>query len=229
MVVGEGMMAQAFSEFSDDHRVVIFASGVSNSLETDPSAFAREKSLLLRTRAESPDKLLVYFGTCSVDDPDRRDTSYVVHKREMESLLVGSRSPWMVLRLPLAIGPGHRGPTLAQFLYERISRGEHFEVWANATRYPIDVADVFRIAPHFINDAAMWNRRISVALRAFPVPEFVRVMERIVGKSAVCELVPKGRHYEVACPEVSAIATDLNLDLSDQYLERVLLKYFGSH
>ena len=118
MVVGNGMMAEAFSTFRNNDRVVIFASGVSNSLEKDPVAFIREKNLLLRTREENAEKLLVYFGTCSVDDPDRRDTPYVRHKLEMEELLANSAGSWMVLRLPLAIGPGHRGPTLAQYLYE---------------------------------------------------------------------------------------------------------------
>ena len=126
----------------------------------------------------------------------------------------------------LAIGPGHRGPTLAQFLYERISRGEPFEVWAHATRYPIDVVDAFRIASRFVEDPSMWNRRINVALRAFPVLDFVHIMERIVGKAAVYTLVPKGRHYEVSCPEVAAVAKGLNLDFSDRYLDRVLRSYF---
>jgi hypothetical protein len=43
MVVGDGMMTEAFSAFRDNAEVVIFASGVSNSLEIDPAAFHREK------------------------------------------------------------------------------------------------------------------------------------------------------------------------------------------
>ena len=228
MVVGNGMMAEAFSTFRDNNRVVIFASGVSNSLEKDPVAFIREKNLLLRTHEENAEKLLVYFGTCSVDDPDRRDTPYVRHKLEMEELLANSAGSWMVLRLPLAIGPGHRGPTLAQYLYERISRGEPFDIWAKTTRYPIDVIDVFSIASRFIADRSLWNRRINVAFRAFPILDFVRAMEQIVGKSANCTLVQKGQPYEISCPEVSTLAGQLDLDFSDQYLHKVLARYFGT-
>ena len=140
------MMARAFAAFERDQEVVIFASGVSDSLETDAAAFQRERDLLLRTRAAYPRALLVYFGTCSVYDPDRRDTPYVRHKLEMESFLEASPGPWLVLRLPLALGHGHRGHTLGRFLYEHIQRGETFEVWAGSTRYPIDVEDVLRIA-----------------------------------------------------------------------------------
>ena len=59
------MMAKAFSAFLADGGVVIFASGVSDSLEDRREAFDREKSLLLRTLEDNAGKLVVYFGTCS--------------------------------------------------------------------------------------------------------------------------------------------------------------------
>jgi nucleoside-diphosphate-sugar epimerase len=226
MVVGDGMMARAFSAFRDRADVVIFASGVSNSLEIDPAAFDREMELLKRIRADNPGALLVYFGTCSVDDPERRDTPYVQHKLKMETMLSVSERPWLVLRVPLAIGRNPRSRTLAQFLHERTLSGQPFEVWEGAARYPIDVDDVFRIGSQFINDPAMWTRCINVALRAFPVRDFVRVMEGIIGRKANYALVRKGQHYKLDCPEILQVASELNLDLSERYLERVLHKYF---
>lgn len=221
------MIATAFSGFIPDNSVVVFASGVSDSSEMREAAFDREKALLRRTRAENAGKLLVYFGTCSVADSDKRDTPYVLHKIAMERLLQESGDPWMVLRVPLAIGPMHRSRTLAQFLYEQISNERPFEVWTGATRYPIDVADAVRISSLFIEQPSFWNRHINLALRAFPVLEFVRSMERIVGKPARCELIPKGEHYNLSCPEVAAVASRIGLDFSEQYLDKVLRKYFS--
>jgi nucleoside-diphosphate-sugar epimerase len=221
------MMARAFSAFAADPEVVIFASGVSASTETRSPAFTRERELLRRTRAEHPHALLVYFGTCSVHDPDRRDTPYVRHKLEMESLLKSSPGPWMILRLPLAIGPGHRGNTLANYLHGRIVHGEPFEVWARSTRYPVDVEDAFRIASQLIADRSMWRKTINIALHAFPVLEFVRILEDIVGRKAVYTLVQRGCHYGLECPEVARLADELQLDLSENYLEHVLRKHFG--
>lgn len=227
MIIGSGMMARAFGPFEGQRGVVIFASGVSDSLETEERSFARERELLAQTRKQYPEALLVYFGTCSVEDSERARTPYVAHKLQMESLLEQWAGPWLVLRLPLAIGPGHRGRTLATFLYERIKRGERFEVWQHATRYPIDVVDVLRVGSRFVGSRAFWNRRINIALRAFPVLEFVRVMESILGKRAVYDLVPKGQHYTIHCPEVAALASELKLDLSERYLDAVLRKYFA--
>lgn len=220
------MMARAFSAFRDRADIVIFASGVSNSLETDPAAFDRERKLLKRIRAEHDRALLVYFGTCSVDDPERRHTPYVQHKLAMESELAACQGPWLVLRVPLAIGRNPRSRTLAQFLHDQIMRGKPFEVWEGAARFPIDVEDVFRIGSRFINDRAMWSRCINVALRPFPVLEFVRIMENIVGRKAIYTLARKGQHFELDRAEVLQVADELNLDLSEQYLERVLRKYF---
>jgi nucleoside-diphosphate-sugar epimerase len=226
MVVGDGMMARAFSTFLGDERVVIFASGVSNSLETDPGAFAREERLLLQIRAEHPDKLVVYFGTCSADDPERRHTPYVLHKLALEKALSTSKGPWMVLRLPLAIGRGQHGHTLAQFLHDKIKSGQPFEVWRHATRYPVDVEDILRIANCFVEDRSMWNRVINIALRAFPVLEYVHSMENFLGRKAIYSISEKGKHYKLSCPEMESKAKELNLDFSERYLARVLEKYF---
>ena len=227
MIVGSGMMARAFAEFGEDPKVLVFASGVSDSLETRPEAFAREKNLLEAARERHRQALLLYFGTCSADDPEQRSSAYVAHKLAMESFLEHAGGPWMVLRLPLAIGPGHRGKALAQYLYERISRGEPFEVWEHATRHPIDVADVVKIARRFIADPAHWNCRINVALRAYPVLEFVRAMESIVGKPAHYRLLPKGRPYAIRCPELEGLSGALGLDADEGYLERLLRKYYA--
>ena len=226
MVIGDGMLAKAFAAFGPNRDVVIFASGVSDSMETRAAAFERERALLEEARRAYPRALLVYFGTCSVNDPDRRDTPYVRHKLEMESMLMASERPWMVLRLPLAIGPLHRSPTLANFLHERILRGESFEVWDRSTRYPIDVEDALRVAQVLIADRSMWRRTINVALHSFRVLDFVRVLEDITGKRARYTVLPKGAHYDVPCPEVARLADELHLDMGSGYLEAVLRKYF---
>jgi nucleoside-diphosphate-sugar epimerase len=226
VVIGNGMMAQAFRAFGSRRDVVVFASGVSDSTETSAAAFAREAELLRQTRAAYPEALLVYFGTCSVEDADRRETPYVRHKLAMESLVAAAGHAWIVFRLPLALGPIHRSPTLANFLHGKIARGESFEIWGRSTRYPIDVEDVVRIVSRLIADRSMWRHKINVALRSFHVIDFVRILERITGRSAVYQMVEKGAHYELRCPEVAALAEAMGLDRSEAYLERVLRKYF---
>src|SRR5260221_126460 len=100
MVVGSGMMAQAFPDYAESTRTVIFASGVSNSLESDPRAFAREQVLLEEARRTNPEALLVYFSTCNIEDADRKNAHYARHKFAMESFLEKSPGKWLIFRLP---------------------------------------------------------------------------------------------------------------------------------
>jgi nucleoside-diphosphate-sugar epimerase len=227
MVVGGGMLARAFSRFSAHPHVVIFASGVSDSNERDPAQFSRETTMLTEVRQRHPDQLLVYFGTCSVEDPERSPTPYVRHKLAAESLLEGAGHPWLVLRLPLVIGPRHKSNTLAEYLYGKISRGESFEVWKNAIRYPLDVADVLTVSEAFIGMRQYWNRRINVAFQAYPVLEFVRIFEEMLDAKANCTLSPKGSPFALDCPELRREAGRLGLQPDEGYLRRTLQKYFA--
>ena len=68
MIIGNGLLAQAFSEYNNNDEILIFASGVSNSLEEKESEFDREAKLLKSVITNYPDKTMVYFSTCSVYD-----------------------------------------------------------------------------------------------------------------------------------------------------------------
>ena len=85
MVIGSGLLAKAFHQFADDGNVVVFASGVSNSLEQNKSAFEREKNLLLKYLDGSAK--LVYFSTVSVHDQSLTKTPYIIFKNEIENLI----------------------------------------------------------------------------------------------------------------------------------------------
>ena len=80
MVIGNGMLAKAFGAFKDNPEVVIFASGVSNSKETNNDSFKREEKLLNKVISENNNSIIVYFSTCSVYDDSVNETNYVLHK-----------------------------------------------------------------------------------------------------------------------------------------------------
>ena len=63
MIVGNGLIANLFKN-EDRENVVFFASGVSNSLETEKSAFLREENLLRKHLTENPEEIFIYFSTC---------------------------------------------------------------------------------------------------------------------------------------------------------------------
>jgi nucleoside-diphosphate-sugar epimerase len=219
-------MARAFAAHAADPDVTIFASGVSNSGETRPEAFARERKLLQRTIAQEH-ALLVYFSTCSVLDPERQDTAYVGHKLEMESI-VACAERFAIFRLPQVVGRTANPFTLTNYLYSRVASGERFSVWADAWRNIIDVEDAAKIAGHMIREPRYGNRIVNVANPiSTPVPELVALFERILGVTANCERVAKGDRYPIEVEEAVEAACAVGVDFGPGYLEQVLEKYYG--
>src|SRR6202012_5726548 len=88
-IIGSGLIARAFAPHADAlPNVCVYAAGVSNSSCTDPREFEGERERLRAAMAKLPDTaLLLYFSTCSINDPALQDSRYVVHKRAMESVV----------------------------------------------------------------------------------------------------------------------------------------------
>lgn len=226
MIIGRGLIANAFAgAFASAPDIVIFASGVSDSSETRLEAFEREERLLAQALAGRPG-LLVYFGTCSVVDPERVDTAYVRHKLRMEDRV--RETDHIVFRLPQVVGHTPNPSTLTNYLFTRIATGAPFGVWTNAWRNIIDIADVARIAGHMIAGERWRNRTLNVACPdPVRVVDLVAIYERVLGATANCERVERGERYEVDVTEAVRVAREIGIEFGPDYVEKVIRNYYG--
>lgn len=229
MLIGSGLLAQAFATaYSQREDVCIYAAGVSNSGCTNPHEFVREQGRLTEALQQAAlVDAFVYFGTCSVADPEAQHTPYVRHKLAMERL-VSAHPRHLILRLPQVAGRTPNPHTLLNFLYARISRSEAFQLWSNAKRNIIDVDDVVAITRQLIANGALRNVTLNIANPvSYRMAEIVRAMERAVGKRAVCEVCERGSAYPIdistTLPAIEAAGVKFGTD----YLERVIGKYYG--
>lgn len=230
MIIGSGLLARAFaSEYSHRDDICIYAAGVSNSNCTDANEFARERQRLITSMEQAGrDATFVYFGTCSVADPEARDTPYVRHKLAMEHLV--SRHPrYLILRLPQVAGITPNPHTLLNYLYARISRSESFTLWRNARRNIIDVEDMFSIARKLLNDPLIRNTTINIANPVnYPMTDIVEAMEQAVGKTAIYQIVERGSGYPVDIDVIRPIIDGIGIRFDEGYLNRVIQKYYSS-
>jgi nucleoside-diphosphate-sugar epimerase len=226
VIIGRGLLARAFEPyFGNDPRVVIFASGVSNSLETRSSEFAREHSLLHGHLADDA-KRIVYFSSCGVTALDNDLTPYMRHKQSMESL-VRSRSGGLVLRLPQVVGRTGNTHTLTNFLRDRILSGQHFTVWAYAERNLVDVADVAALGATLAKETSMDPSTIAIAAeRSLLTPEIVKIFERVLGKTANYSIVERGTSMAIDTTRVKEVSSRLSIHLGEGYVENVIAKYY---
>lgn len=196
MIVGNGMLASAFSGEILPEGTILFASGVSNSATTDPEEYRREWDLL-NTQLRKGGSL-IYFSTTSVLDPTLQHTPYVEHKLNIEALLLGRGSQNIVVRLPIVVGVSSNPHTLINFLYHSIMKGRPFKVHAKACRYLIGLDDVVEVIKILARFSEFRNRSINVCWdNVIPVPALVRLMEEETEKKGVYALEDSGACVQV--------------------------------
>jgi nucleoside-diphosphate-sugar epimerase len=229
MIIGSGLLAQAFSNpFSRRDDVCIFAAGVSNSGCIDAQEFERERELLLETLTRAKQVgAFVYFGTCSLADPEARSTPYVQHKLAMERL-TATHPRHLILRLPQVAGRTSNPHTLLNFLYARISRSEAFSLWRNARRNIIDIDDAAAIAGQLIVNESMRNATLNIANPvSYSMIDIVGAMERVVGKRAIYYPVDRGSEYAIDTSAILPVLENAGVKFGSDYLEKVMAKYYG--
>ena len=219
------MLAQAMAPIVQPrHACVVFASGVSNSTETDPAAFAREEALL-REHLEDP-RTLLYFSSCGVADEHEARRPYILHKRAMEDLVRahGGR----IVRLPQVVGRTDNPHTLTNYLRDRILRGEHFDLWANRRAQPRRRrrcrAHRRRVAGRLAAGHAHRHDRMPGVHADAAHRRGVRTRARSQGELHVVDL---GRPMPVDTALARGIAQRIGIDFDAGYLERVIGKYYG--
>ena len=225
MIIGNGLIANLFRE-NDRENVVFFASGVSNSLETDKTAFLREENLIRKTIKENPNKIFIYFSTCSIYDSSKNGSSYVNHKLKMEQIVEELANQFLILRVSNAVGKGGNPNLLMNYLVNAFHQEKEITVHTLATRNLIDADDVKNITLKFINENS-FNKIINVAyLENFSTIQILEILEKHFNKTAKTYLVKSGQSYLISIPEAEAYFAENKLTEKKEYLLRIIKRYY---
>ena len=225
MIIGNGLIANLFRE-NDRENVVFFASGVSNSLETDKSAFLREENLIRKTIKENPNKIFIYFSTCSIYDSSKNGSSYVNHKLKMEQIVEELANQFLILRVSNAVGKGGNPNLLMNYLVNAFHQEKEITVHTLATRNLIDADDIKNITLELIDQGRL-NQIINVAyLENFSTSEILEILEKFFSKNAKTELHKSGQTYKISIPEVEPYFVENQLINKENYLLRILERYY---
>lgn len=222
MIVGRGLIAKQFLEVDSDD-IIYFASGVSNSSENDASQFKREENLIKETIFNNPQKLFVYFSTCSIYDSSKYDSAYVLHKLHMEEIIKYNTQHYLILRVSNAVGNGGNPNLLMNYLYHQISNENTLYIHEKATRNLIDVEDIKEITQKYIK-SKFTNRIVNVAYRSnYRIAEIVATFERLLNKKSNKIYQEVGEHYTIDLHELNY---DFKIKKKEKYLENLVQKYY---
>lgn len=224
MVIGNGMIAKRFSGYTDKN-ITVFASGVSNSGETDSENFKREETLL-RTALQYPAKTFIYFSSCDVDNPSVNSKPYYQHKLNMEKIVASIAQSYCIFRLPQVVGMHGNKNTLINFLMDRIESAESFEIWLGTEKNIIDIEDVYKIVDFIIENERCSNTVCNIINTKYvAVLDIVNIIEKKLDKKAcyTTRQLNTTYHYDSSCME--AILQEVDVAFDDEYFERLISKY----
>lgn len=226
MIVGTGLIGKSLSQI-DTAGITVFASGVSNSRETDAKEFLREKSLLESHLSRQSNYRFVYISTCSVNDPSQSDSPYVIHKKLMEHLVL-SHPDTHIVRLPNVVGPDGNLNNLVNHFVRSVRSGEALTLQESARRYILGVDELAKLMEAFVSLLPHTDRVVDFAPpTSTSVLDLVRQIEDILGIEADISMVPGGSSYPIDFSNTERYSKLSGIEFSDRYVESVLKKWIS--
>ncbi len=222
------MIAKKFESYRDNEEIVIFASGVSDSSNTDAVAFKRELNLILETIKNNKGKLFVYFSTCSISDRSMLRSSYVCHKVKMEDFILGHCPKFLIFRITNPIGHTNNTHTVVNYFIKNIIEKHKFDVWEKASRNIIDLDDMYLICNEILLKNMFTNSIVNIANpKNYSVLYIIQCIEKHFGINGNYSLVDKGGGPVIDTGTVDSLYAAFNIHFTDDYLPKLLQKYFN--
>ena len=227
MIIGNGLIASLFTD-CDQENIIFFASGVSNSLETQKEEFLREENLIRKTITENPNKIFIYFSTCSIYDSSKTESQYVLHKLKMEQIITQLCPQYLIVRLSNAVGNGGNPNLLINYLVRSVKNSETINVHTKATRNFIDTEDIKNIVIQLIKNKN-FNKIINIAYpENYTIIEILEILENFFQIKPKLNLVKSGSGYLIDIPDVQDYFNQHALTNKETYLYKILEKYYSN-
>ena len=190
-IIGSGFIAARFKKyhkFLKKKKIIIYAAGISNSLEVNKKNLEREV-LKIKNFIHNNKKKLIYISTCSVNDESRRRKLYVKNKIKIEKIIKQESKEYMIIRLPEIIGKNKNPNTLTNFFYNKIVKDESFNVFKNSRRNLLDVDDAIKNCIKIIRSYRKNKKVINLLNKKFNTPlQIVNNFEKILKKKGIYKL-----------------------------------------
>jgi nucleoside-diphosphate-sugar epimerase len=227
MIIGNGLVARRFELYNSQDNFLVFASGVSNSKTKNPEAYSREMKLLKDSVQQYNTKTLVYFSTCSIYDPQEKESAYVQHKLHIEDFIQTHVKQYHIFRVSNLAGKSSNPNTLLNFFFNHVKNGVNFDLWTNACRNIIDVDHAYLIIDHILKHNLFPNQVINVANPVNePVKKIITAIETFLNIKSNYIEIDKGTCFEIDTSSIQPIIQKLGILFAPEYLMELLHKYY---
>jgi len=224
MVIGNGLLANTFRKYEDSDSIIIFASGVSNSKEINKSEFKREFDLLKTMLVFKETKKIIYFSTCSVLDISLTKSNYVKHKKNIEGFIISNFKYYLILRIPNIVSNNKNLNTSFNFFKNKLLNNDEIICNKYATRYYIDIDDLEKTLPIFIETYV--NQSINICFtNKETVINFILKMGKEMKINPKINLVNNGIDYTIDNSVFISETNKMNYSIGEDYNDKIIKKY----
>ena len=231
-IIGTGFLSKNFNkykEFFKELNICVYAAGVSNSLCKDSKLLEKDKKRLYDfSNKINKNKVLLYFSTCTLNDPSRNQNPYIINKLEIENFIKKNFEKYLIIRLPEVVGKTNNNNTLINFLFKKIKEKEIFDLWTKASRSVIGIDDVTKILIDLLSNKKHENKTINIANpKKYSIKYIVNVIEDLTALKARYNLVNKGEeNWEIDISQIINSIKNCKIEFNKNYLRNILKTYF---
>lgn len=236
-IVGRGMIAKGLTNISEKiNDVMIFASGVSNSLCIDQKEYDRECELLYKMIVECKknNQTLVYFSSAGAvygDFDEVKDeesslfpkTMYGKYKVFFESVIVNSGINYLILRLPNVVGPKqNKNQLFPTLVLQAINRKAN--LFKNAGRDLIDIDDVCNILTKLLEKDIKNHIIIVASGHCVSIPDIFDEIQLLSEEKAIINLLNRGDKQAFCTKKLYRLLPEME-KFEPDYYRHLIQKY----
>jgi nucleoside-diphosphate-sugar epimerase len=226
MIIGTGLIASAFSKSEKKYdNLIIFASGVSDSKQTDVNEYRREESLILNTINENKGLKFIYFSSMLAGI---KNNQYYNHKVNIEKLITDNAKKYLIFRAPQIIGHTGNKNNIINAFKNSILNENTVNVFSNAKRAIIDVDDLVNIVNYCVDKTTCSIINIS-NIEKISVFELVTKISNVMKTYPTIHLVNEdiNNNWDVENSEIINEAIQfLNIN-AQGYTDKIIRKYIN--
>ena len=230
MIYGEGFLAKAFKKYKNNNKFIFFASGVSNSLEIKLSRYNKEINLLNKVISyKNSSQTIIYFSTCSVYDPAKKNSLYVKHKLKIEKIIKKNCQYYFIFRLSNVIGDRNNRHTLVNSFFHKLKNNQKIEILSEVNRNLIDIKDVVTIVDNILK----YEKKVKI----INIANFYsnKVLDIILYLGKIYSIKPNLQkkknsvkfNYKININDIKKYITLSKVKFYKSYYKKVLNKYYG--
>ena len=230
-IIGNGFLAKKFKKhnsFFKEKNYFIYLAGVSNSSEKNSNNFKRDFNRIKLFIKKIKNSKLIYVSSCSIFDPNRRNSLYLKNKIKIEKYIKKKINNFLIIRLPEIVGKSKNKNTLTNFFYSKIKNNNKFILYANAKRNLLDINDAIKLVLYFLQ-SDIKEKFLNISNLKFTNSlEIIKTFERLLKKKANY-IISNKKHkpWKINTFINKNILKKNKIIIKNNYLFKTLKKYYS--